>query len=469
MLSGHTGSSRRAGLCGLLLALATAHPRALAADPPKHYVFANYMVCYATYGQNLQGYEREIQEAQAAGIDGFSLDIGAWSGPYTYYKDRVKLIYDAADQLGSGFRLFPFIEFSDPNDILDLVRTCASRTPTLWYNGRLVLSAWGMNDVASAGWAGANWTNGTNGILSLLQTNGYPVFFIPHFWPDPLTELPSFSDAQYLLGKYKFLDGLFLFGAAGLPAQLAQCNSNYNSAAHAAGKVFMASVTPHYWGWVQPSNGRRYFETYGGEGIALQWNSIIANQPDWVNLVTWNDFNESTYVSPVEDPGQYFSQLVTPHRYSHRGYLELSKHYIAWYKTGQEPPWGSDAIYYFYRTHPMAAVAANTSEVPVTSRFGDVGDTIYTTVVLTAPAQLQVSSGGTVTTNNLGAGLTFVRTPFQPGPQSLALFRNGQQVISSQGRISSRRSSFTTSSPPAALSMVRSRPNPPGNLHKLGP
>ncbi len=73
------------------------------------------------------------------------------------------------------------------------------------------------------------------------------------------------------------------------------------------------------------SLSRRYFEFDGGEGIILQWNLIIVNQPDWVEIITWNDFNESTYISPVNNPEQYEAQVTTPHRYSHAGFLELSK------------------------------------------------------------------------------------------------------------------------------------------------
>lgn len=42
----------------------------------KHYVFAHYMVCFAARGERVEDYKREIQEAQAAGIDGFALNCG---------------------------------------------------------------------------------------------------------------------------------------------------------------------------------------------------------------------------------------------------------------------------------------------------------------------------------------------------------------------------------------------------------
>jgi glucan endo-1,3-alpha-glucosidase len=422
-------ATRTDGLLALLLFFLPIAVTGRAVDP--HYVFAHYMVCFATYGESLQGYQREITQAQEAGIDGFVLDVGAWDDTQAYYKSRVKLIYDAAEQLGTGFKLSFFVEFPDPAGIINLVTNYARRASTFWYHGQLVLSSWGLNDVPTMGWTGIDWTNG---VLNPLRSQGIPVFFIPHFWPPYAHELPSYSDAQFLLTNYSgVVNGLFLFGAAGLPAQLAQCNSNYCAAVHAAGKTFMAGVTPSYWGNLQPSNGRRYFESQGGEGLSQQWTTIITNQPDWVNLVTWNDFHESTYFSPVDNPGLYLSVLQSPVRYCHAGYSQLSSYYIAWYKTGQAPPIAQDSIAYFYRTHSKTAVASDTNDVPVTALYGDVEDLIFTTALLVAPAQLEITSGNTVTTNFLPAGVSHRRTRFDPGAQKFLLRRDGQALFSVQG------------------------------------
>ena len=416
---------RGCGLLFLLLPWSTLR----AATP--HYVFAHYMVCFATYGETLDAYKREIQEAQAAGIDGFALNVGAWDNTQSYYQTRVATIYNAAEQLGTGFKLFFSVDYYGTTNIVAMVQTYANRTNTFRYQGKVVLSSFGENDTPSTGGAGVDWTNL---VFPQLASNGVSVCFVPHFWPDPIHELPTYSDAQSILQKYgSLLDGVFLFGAAGLPYQLAQCNSNYTLAVHQAGKISMASVTPHYWGFKQYSIGRRYYEFDGGEGIALQWQSIITNQPDWVEIVTWNDFNESTYIVPVKDPGTYFAEMQAPVRYCHAGYLELSKPFISWYKSGTNPAVSSDAVYYFYRTHPKAAIAANTNDIPVTGLYGEVRDTFYATVYLTAPANLEVASGGNLTTNSLPAGLTAVRLPFGPGKQALTLRRAGQPVISVQG------------------------------------
>ncbi|HLH56779.1 MAG TPA: endo-1,3-alpha-glucanase family glycosylhydrolase [Verrucomicrobiae bacterium] len=444
-----------------LLALVTAS--GLQAGAP-HLVFAHYMVCFESYGESLDGYKREIQQAQAAGIDGFALNVGAWDDSQAYYKSRVALIYNAAEQLGTGFKLFFSVDFENASNTVSMVESFANRTNSFHYQGKLVLSSYGHNDVPAAGWTGVDWTNA---VIGKLVKDGIPVFFIPHFFPSPVQELPGYADAQSILKKYgNLLDGLFLFVAAGLPGQLATCNSNYTAAVHAANKVSMASVSPHYWGCVQSTLGRRYFESDGAEGLAQQWNSIIATQPDWVELVTWNDWNESTYLCPIDDPGVYFTGVASPRRYTHSGYLEFCKHFISWFKNGNEPALNHDTLFCFYRTHPRSAAASDTNDLPVTWFIGDVQDNVYATVLLTSAADLEIQSGKLSSTNSFGPGLHSARVPFGPGPQSLNLRRNGTNVVSIEGvNILSNIVAYDFF-PYSACNT--NQPQPPGNFRILG-
>lgn len=415
------GKSSIRALSGLILTLIST--AANAANP--HYVFAHYMVCFASYGATLQGYEQDIRDAQAAGIDGFALDEGAYDDPtQPYYNNNIALMYNAAEQLNTGFKLFFSVELTNTASIVDMISTYAGRTNTLRYQNKVVVSTFGQNSL--------NWSEG---VFAPLEKKGISVFFVPHFWPNPVQELPTYQDGVGILQTYSnILNGLFWFGAAGLPSQLVDCNSNYNLAVHQNHKLFMASVSPHYWGWGQYTIGRRYFEFDGGEGTVTQWQGIIASQPDWVEITTWNDFNESTYISPVINPSQYEPQLATPFRYSHNGFLELSKQYISLYKTGQQQiSLTNDALFYFYRTHSTNLVASDTNDPPVTWLIGDVADVIYNTLFLTAPAQLVVVSGTNSVTNSLAAGVQQVRTPFSAGAQSFTLIRNGVTVLYAPG------------------------------------
>jgi glucan endo-1,3-alpha-glucosidase len=418
----------------LFLFLLAARPRELMAgsitvvggqtNGNPHYVFAHYMVALATYGATVDGYRREIMEAQAANIDGFALNVGAWDDVQGYYSNRVSLIYQAAEQLGTGFKLFFSVDFENPTNIVSMVESYADRPNTFRYRGRVVLSSYGHNDVPSVGWPGMDWTNA---IIGKLKQDGYPVFFIPHFWPDPPNELPNSADADQILAKYAgILDGLFLFDPAGELDQTIASTANYAYSVSQAGKLFMACFSPHYWGCNQYSVGRRYYETLGGEGTELQWEQLIANQPDWVEIVTWNDFDESTYISPVVNPGQYFSGLGAARRNTHAGYLELSKYYISWYKSGYEPAIDRDALFYFYRIAPLDLVITN--DVPVTWVSPYESDQIFLTTMLKSPATLVVTSGGVQTNYTQAAGINSVRVPFLPGPQTFEVWRSGSRV-----------------------------------------
>lgn len=386
-----------------------------------HYVFAHYMVCYALYGETLDAYKREIQDAQAAGIDGFALDLGEWNGPDTYYKPRVEMIYEAAESLTNGFKLFFSVDnMTNADDVVQMVSAYANRTNSFYYNGKLVLSTFGDNSL--------NWTNG---VLQPLQSQGISVFFVPDFNTEGGTWQTLPQSVVALVTKYgSFIDGLFDF-AAGLPSDIIYRDSAFLQACRGANKLNMAGCSPTYWGCAQPSAGRPYFESAGGAGIISQWQWILANQPDWVEIVTWNDINESTYVVPLSQPAQNYSS--PPQRFSHAGYLALMKHYVNWYKSGVEPAIAADGVFYFYRTHSTNTVASNTNDVPVTVFLGQVQDVIYATTALTAPADLEVKSGSYTTNLSVPSGITCQQIPFRPGVQSLILRRKGKELAAVSG------------------------------------
>ena len=217
-----------------------------------------------------------------------------------------------------------------------------------------------------------------------MKAAGYDVFLVPFFYPRPnVTELPDEASVRQHFRKWAdVVDGMFFFGGAGTAPQLAASNAAYAKVLREAGKLSMCSFSPMYWGSAQPD--RRYYETCGGEGTDLQWKSIIQHQPDWVEIVTWNDFSES-YICPVAVSGRSEggrpAQSVPPYlksKSSHAGYLELSRYYIEWYKTGRQPPL-NDALFWFYRVHSKDAVAAK--DRPVKSLHGSVADVLYVTAM----------------------------------------------------------------------------------------
>ena len=369
------------GLLLLAAGLASAATGSEPAPHKRHYVFTHYMVCFAAQGERVDDYQREIRQAQAAGIDGFALNCGAWHDE-PHYPRRTKAIYQAAQELGTGFKLFFSVDFAGPNRhppgefesyVLDMVKTYGRHPSQLRIDGRTVVSTF-------AGEQGIDWKKD---ILAPLKAAGYDVFLVPFFYPRPrVTELPD-----------------------------------------------EATVRQHYRKWAEVVDGMFCF---GGAGTELQWKSIIEQKPEWVEIVTWNDFSES-YVCPVASSARSDDRSVPAwlrSRSSHAGYLELSRYYIEWFKTGRQPPL-KDALFWFYRVHPKDTVAEK--DRPVKALHGDVQDVLYVTAMTTAPAELRVTSGGTTSVRPLGAGIRHLRIPFSCGGQRFALYRDGRDILSKEG------------------------------------
>jgi glucan endo-1,3-alpha-glucosidase len=93
-------------------------------------VFAHYLVTNQDYQGNtdptgqlkVQAYEKEIQQAQAAGIDGFALDVGSWLSEGVsseYYIAYASQMFEAAYELNTGFKLFFSADFCCGNTVSD--------------------------------------------------------------------------------------------------------------------------------------------------------------------------------------------------------------------------------------------------------------------------------------------------------------------------------------------------------------
>ena len=179
----------------------------------------------------------------------------------------------------------------------------------------------------------------------------------------------------------------------------------------------MAPICFQFWG----ANANRYYEYSGYQGMRALWmQAIQTTHPEWVEIITWNDFIEGTYVSPIDDPAKYpgandlGASIVpadTQHFFhSHRGATELLAYFIAWYKTGHQPTLHNDTIYWAYRT------VLSTDHQPPIQLYGPISDTLYVTANLTAPADLTVTIGPIALTVALPAGSNDLQLPLPPGP-----------------------------------------------------
>ena len=289
-------------------------------------VFAHY-ICCPDYGDSVAARERDIQDAQAAGIDGFAINVGSWDS--AGYKQFTAELFQAAAALNSGFKLFFSADMTGVTypEAVEMMKAYANN-PYYWHVqqtsgssivSRPVLSTWGGEGGAYAD-VKSRWQGG---VLDPLRAAGINVYFMPAFFLTTpqggyFVDISPATQAAQVNGLLTGLtDGDFNVGSVGVPTDparvtLSQAETNA-SLMKSAGLGTMGSVTPQYWGSRQIGAGRRYMEYDGGEGLAAQWNSLInVQKPDWVEMFTWNDFDEASYFSPIDDISKYFPYLQVP-------------------------------------------------------------------------------------------------------------------------------------------------------------
>jgi len=425
----------------LLVLLLTLVSCARAADPGL--VFAHYML-YAE--DTVETLKKEILLAQSKGINAFALNTNVWRPA------RADAIYQAAQDVGSDFKLFFSADIhSDSNgnlspaNITEMMTRYKSHPNQLTFQGKQFFTAWLGND--DSWWKSytsySSALSGWQGVFT--QAGGKEnYFFVPFFPTDGsyygvLGMIDQFNDT---------IDGLMAWDTSAWPyydstlqTPSGDRDSNYLKACNDRGKVYMATPSPWFSKNIQDSCcssdcqannvncGCQVKGNYKGPGLWLtRWQQIISLSPPLVEIVTWNDWVESSYVAP---PLSVAASDVAS--FTHRAFLDLGEHYIRWYKTGKEPAVTEDSLYLFYYTHSKDATA--TADSCKVANSEDLSDEMYVTAMLTQPASVVLKSGSASQTFNASAGINTFNMTFSEGQQSASLNRGGAVVKTVSGDI----------------------------------
>ena len=431
-------------------------------------VYAWYMPCTAVFPswdaapveQREENFIAEIQMAQSMGIDGFGLDI---MDTNENYHRSIEAMFRAAKRLKTGFKLFFEFDYGRPTledraqDIVMLLKHYSGHEAYETVDGRPLVSAYApdgwVTESGKPSYAGSAKCWRENVMLPLRAAN-LELFFVPatfrQIWSGDgngetsRDEIATWGDAVQGLSMWQIQLSPIGGGLNVLERQA--------QALHTAQKTWMTTVAMHYWcgagqsvpSWYwQPDkpaapncvNGT-YFEHAGGKGLDAQWRSVIdVQKSESVMMLTWNDYNES-YFLPVDDLRKFHNgtaQAPLGWYKSMAGLDELNRYFIQWYKTGVEPEITADTLFYSYRTSSYKLTASADPRPPVKIGNPPIGDDIYLTAALTAPAQVQVVSGPDKKRFDVPAGMTHFVVPFQIGPQAFSLWRDGREIAGGQG------------------------------------
>ncbi|CAF3678684.1 unnamed protein product [Adineta steineri] len=355
-------------------------------------------------------YKEHIQLAQANGVDAFALNFGGWNLD-TYREIWLKSIADifaAAQSLNSNFRLFFSFDLTSAltrQEVLDLCIKYGAHPNHLWYQNKMFLSTFeGAN-------APFNWDTD---IKAVLAASGLPVYFVPMFnqWQAPAPN------------TYPFVDGLFRWTNPSLGfANDIQVDADYAALRAATGKTWMAGVAPWFFthynskNWGNPEDDQIFFD---------KWERLLELKPDFIELVTWNDHGESSYLGPVE--GVIEDQTWA--RLPHDALLDLSSYYHTAFKTGSKPAITEEKAYYFYRTHSLNAKATN-DPLGLPEEMKMQKDHIFVITMLASAATVVIKSGSkTYDPISVPTGVHKIGVPFQQGTQTVTVRRGNTQVMS---------------------------------------
>ncbi|KAJ7150317.1 glycoside hydrolase [Mycena filopes] len=419
-------------------------------------VVAHFMVGN-TFPYTLQDWVDDINLATAAGLDGFALN----TGPDDFQNTQTANAFQAAQQVGSTFKLFFSLDMSvlpcatadDGAALRARVKNFITNPNYLQVNGSPLVSTFAGEackfgqDTVADGWK--------------TQFAQHPdlqgqIHFVPSFFIDPAT-LNQFDGS---------IAGTFAFNS-GWPIQVTtdfakNVTTNFSGAApdgvNALNKfigvsdqdtgaiqglatlsaggaplTYMAAVSPWFFTHFSQQSGldKNFIFLADQHLYSRRWDTLLAerDQVDLVQVVTWNDFGESHYISKIKGALPAGSEAWV-NGFPHDAFLDLTRIYATAFKTGAAPVAEKDQIFMWSRPHPANA-QASADPVGSPTTFELTQDAVWAVVMATDAGSVTLNTSPTDSqTFDVVAGVNKLFIPIAPGGiMHGVLTRNGQNVV----------------------------------------
>jgi hypothetical protein len=339
----------------------------------------------------------EIGQAKSVGIDGFAVDVIDPREP----SDVIDRILQATAQTGD-FTVLITADMTGPLGAMTAVDFAADVAPYLTApaafrlsDGRPVLGAFAAERQEPAWWVS---------VFAILRDQfKVAVAFVPTFL-DVADNPEKFAPFSY---------GFSMWGGRN-PNAMTVDDTGPGSAVDVIqrtdklGKLWMQPVA------FQDNRPRAgtFQESANSLTNRLAWQLADQQHAEWVQLITWNDYAESTAMAPSMAHGWRI--------------LDMNAYDIVRFKFGGPPPIVRDALFVSYRNEPFSA----RPEYPETSLMHVVPtsvpprDTIEVVAYATAPAQVFVRAGTQHYSCQVPAGRGICTFPLSLGSISAEMRRN---------------------------------------------
>ncbi|KAF8152842.1 glycoside hydrolase family 71 protein [Mycena galopus ATCC 62051] len=393
----------------VLTALATALPGPSIRSPEiiqrasgEQYFFAHFVLgIVASYEQS--DWEADMTLAQAIGIDAFALDIGTDS----YNDQQLGFAYAAAASV--GFKVFISFDFSywtdaDIGTMSAYMQTYATLPGQFMYNGAAFVSSFvgdgfpyatlesqsGVSLFACPNWQSGSFIDTDDADCGMGWSGAWP-----NTNNDPIdANITTVLDEQYIsdLAWKPYM----------MPVS-AWFNTHYGVDSY--NKIF-------YSNWLCQS----------------RWEEVLQLQPQFVEILTWNDFGESHYIGPLHgDNSPLYAGGATGaelwvNGMPHDAWRDVAKVYISAFKSGASSPTvTTDELVYYYRPTPKGVSCSDPNAgQPTGYEYDD--DSVFVIAMLASAGTVTITSGSNAPVEfQLPAGVTTIAAPMGLGTQTFAL------------------------------------------------
>lgn len=344
----------------------------------------------------VENLRREVRQAKQAGIDGFTVNIMSLSG--MNWDATVNLM--RAAEMEGGFVVVPMIDATasagraSSNEVADKLASLYTSSAAYRTKAQYLLSSFRAEGQSVSWW--------TQIINRLETTHKIPITFQAVFLSASESNMKAFSGIA---------DG---FGNWGVRSEWHTTNApNYVAQAAKYGKTWMAPVSIQDY---RPEPAV-YAESSNTGNLRASWESAIEKGAQFVQIVTWNDYSESTQFAPSVGHGDTF--------------LDISKRFVDWFHTGKQPGISSDQAFVTHRTQLVNATPILDQILAKPTLGGTLTtptDNVEALVYLTAPATVTVTVGSTTRSFSAPAGESVFTVPVKVGAVSVNVTRGSQTV-----------------------------------------
>ncbi|PYH78859.1 hypothetical protein BO82DRAFT_421133 [Aspergillus uvarum CBS 121591] len=398
-------------------------------------VFAHFMVSN-TLGYSVDDWENEMSLALTAKIDAFALNIAVGDATNTGSLGNAFL---AAENI--GFSLFFSFDYAGNGpwakaDVLSMLQSYTSNTAYWQHNSKPFVSTFEGPDNADD-WVDIkeqtgcffmpDWSSVGADVAVTLGGGVADGLFSWAAWPYGPNDMNTYVDASYI----DFLDG----------------------------KPYMMPVSPWFF-----TNMPGYDKNWLWRGDDLwydRWVQAMYLAPEFIEIITWNDFGESHYIGPIQDSDSSLAEAtytafgtgLSPYNYAldmpHDGWRAFLPWLIDTYKNNISTI-TQEGVQAWYRLNVRGSCASDGGTTGNTVSqlqleywpYEIPQDRIFFSALLGSAADISVTVGGTDlgamwnSTPSGGAGMYHGSVEFsvQSGSVAVAITRDGATIASFTGQ-----------------------------------